>query len=415
VYETFDLPEDLKGYPPKASRQEQVRVAQENVKKLIPLFEVGNYMALLGSLDGTNETASILDNSTLCYEHIIDQKITTPEIYNNLGVNFLNKALHEIESSEFPFALPTELDFNSRLYSITNTGNGKGSGDDDFGYSDVDSALAYGNEDLIVQYCEQALSYFELALKIEESNIAAYNNSSAIYILLEDYDEAWVKARKARKLSKSLKNEIGLRNSLDLLAIVAYYNDEIEDANEYWDKALELNSRIASHNKLFINDDLDMLASDADDSGEGLLAENIFARPSFNDLEKVNGQSLYDIGSEYIYNGKAIETWQLKDQKAMVGKTEYEGGEFFIFVEMDRNRMLDSYFFYFVDGTSKMTTSLNLKNGSDVTDVQSSYGSPVRVMSSNTHDFWVYVKKNIIFKIDKQNKVDGWVLYDVNL
>ena len=42
VYETFDLPENLKGYPPKASRLEQVRVAEKNVKKLIPLFEVGN-------------------------------------------------------------------------------------------------------------------------------------------------------------------------------------------------------------------------------------------------------------------------------------------------------------------------------------------------------------------------------------
>ena len=70
VYDNFNLPEQLKGYPSKSARQEQVRLASANVKKLIPLFEVGNIMAVLGSANGSGIDKDLIKNSSLCYEHI---------------------------------------------------------------------------------------------------------------------------------------------------------------------------------------------------------------------------------------------------------------------------------------------------------------------------------------------------------
>lgn len=415
VYEEFDLPEELKGYPSKTARMEQVELARENVEKLIPLFEVGNFMSLLGSLEIAASNGSILKNASLCYEHIIDQKITTSELYNNLGVNYINMALAEIEVEEFGFALPTELDFNSRLYAVLETGSGKGWGDDGDDWGDV---LDYANSELVQSYLDQAIAYFDEAIMVGEDYIPAYNNLATAYILIEEYDEAWVKARKARKLAKEYDHKIAYRNSLDVLAIIAFFNDEIDDANEYWDEAISMDSRIARHNQL-VHQDFGILTDGASVDAQTHASEtfdaSVFKRPEYSDLEKVNGQSLFDIGQEFIYDGKPMDTWQLKDQKAMVGTTEYNGEEFFIFAEMDRNRILDSYFFYFVDGNSNQTTSLNINNGQSAAEVESAYGAPASVISSNTHDYWVFVSKNVIFKINRDQQVDGWILYDVNL
>lgn len=80
-----------------------------------------------------------------------------------------------------------------------------------------------------------------------------------------------------------------------------------------------------------------------------------------------------------------------------------------------RNRMKDSYYFYFVDEASKRRSSLDIGNGSDADEVARAYGKPVSVVTSATHSLWVYTKKNVIFKIDGNDRVDGWIVYDVNL
>ena len=339
----------------------------------------------------------------------LDQKITTAEMYNNLGVNYVNTALNLIEKEDFPFGLPLELDFNSRLYTIT--GEGKGPGDDEEGVQH------YGTNDEEIRInLQQALSYFDLAMKLDDEHIQSYNNASAAYLLLGEFDEAWVKARKAKKLAKSFDFEIALRNSLDLLAIIAYLQDELDDANEYWEEAIELNSRIAQHNKTLYQDDAGLASlAEGHDEAPGLGDPVVFTRPSFKDIEKIDGESLYDMGQEYIYNGKPMETWQLKGQKAMVGHSEQAGDSFLIFAPMDRSRMLNPYFFYFIDEQSDRSSSLEIGNGSKAHEVETTYGTPANIMSTTQHDYWVYIHKNIIFKINQNDIVDGWIIYDVNL
>ncbi|MEZ5004232.1 MAG: C1 family peptidase [Chitinophagales bacterium] len=422
VYSNFSLPDEMTGYPPKDFRIKQIGIAEENVKKLIPVFEAGNYMSILSAINQKGINNDLSDNAILCYEHIIGQKITTAEMYNNLGVNYVNRAINAISTAEFPFALPMEIDFNSRLYSTTGSGT---KGDDQSGWEK--------NQKIINEWLTQAKAYFEEAIKIDENYVQGYNNLSAAYILLKDYDEAWVKAKKGRKISKDMNTTIEYRNSLDLLALISWLNEETEDAESYWEDALKLNSTIAKHNIEAANfeslyqlakinkNEQPATAQTNGDSGLGSWqpapgsVSYKYKRPDFREIEKVKNKTLNDIAQDYIYNNKAIDTWNLKDNKAIIGTTQYDEGELLIFGTLDRGNLDKSYYFYTYPANGKEKTSLSITNGQDVSAVETTYGEPVSIVSSANHNFWVYVNKNIIFKINQQNKVDGYIIYDVNL
>ncbi|MCB0502406.1 MAG: hypothetical protein KDD32_06965 [Bacteroidetes bacterium] len=89
-------------------------------------------------------------------------------MYNNLGVNYVNRAINAISTAEFPYALPMEIDFNSRLYSTTGSGT---KGDDQLGWEK--------NEKIINEWLTQAKAYFEEAIKIDENYLKANNNLNA--------------------------------------------------------------------------------------------------------------------------------------------------------------------------------------------------------------------------------------------
>lgn len=433
VYDNFSLPDEMTGYPPKDFRIEQIKLAQKNVENLIPLYEVGNYLSVLSSAKNNGIRNDLHANAIICYEHIINQKITTPEMYNNLGVNYMNMAIKIIPNDLFPYALPLEVDFRSRLFSTT--GGGKGGTGGGLGYG-ADSTRIYEN---IIQ----AVNFFKEAIQLDGSYAPAYNNLAAANILLKEYDEAYAKARKARKLSKATNATTEYHNSIDLLALLSHLNDEPDDAQEYWEEALEWESAFAVHNikKAKLEDNFDLpkpkvvkgqKGDNDDEEDKELTSGGIiggfgnwkpgpssvaykYERPDFRTIEKINGETLSDIANEFLYDGKAIETYQIEDKLVEVGKADYEEGEITIYARAARGRILMGYYFYESKPTSTVSTSLGIKNGQTKEELRDTYGDPVNIISSATHHYWVYFNKNIIFKINPEQKVDGYIIYDVNL
>jgi hypothetical protein len=412
IYDEFDLPEEMDGYPPKDFRIEQIGIAKSNVQKLIPLFEVGNIMTVLASGKMSGTSNDLIDNANSCYKHIISQKVTTAEMYNNLGVNYVNKALGLMEKDAFKYALPVEVDFNSRIYNTLDGTKNPGNG----------SNLGFGkNETEILEYLTQAKKYFEEAIQLDAQYIPGYNNLGAAFFILKEYDEAWVKVNKGRKLAKELDSPIQYLNSIDLLALIQYHNDEKKEAEELWREALSKGSLIAKYNIQMTADQYLTTVAFKDVFKNVTTTTTLsanqpqYVKPKYTEIEKVNGKALSNIGNEYIHEGKAIDTWELADKKAMVGKTQYQEGELIIFAALDRGYIKDSYFFYFYPNTGNALTSLQISNGNTKEQVIAAYGQPVNIISSEKHNYWVYYNKNIIFKMNDKNVVDGYIIYDVNL
>ena len=415
VYENFNLPDEMTGYPPKKFRIDQVNLAAENVRKLIPLFEVGNYMTVLGTANGEGLNKFLLEDASLCYEHILDQKIKTPEMYNNLGVVYINRAFCLMSKKDIKYAYPLELDFNSRLKTMSNS-----------------KGWEADHEKLIAQ----AKSFFSEAIQLDEAYVPSYNNLSIASILTEfikqdkaeikdlkyylDFDEAWVNARKAKKLAKASESDIEYRNSVDLLALIAWESDEKDDAREIWEEAKSLKSPFVDFNIKAAKASGQTVSNNSiggAKSGnlEDLMIDKRYEKPKFGEVEKIDGETLFDIGSEYLYQEKIKNTWNLKDKTAIAGKIDHKGDDLFVFAGKRRSSVDDYYFFYFVDADSEKSTSLKINNGKSAKELATTYGEPLSVISSGSHDYWVYLSKNIIFKINQEDKVDGWVIYDINL
>ena len=408
VYASFSLPDDLPGYPPKSFRKEQAVMAKQKVEKLIPVFEVGNLLNVLSGNEGGDYRQNMLQSAQSCYQHIINEDVHTIEVYNNLGVSLLNEAMMYYKEERLAFALPIDIDFHNRLYSRSQTGSGKGPGG-----KDDEEQLGWGSDDerqeLFEEMVDQAMRYFEKCLQLDRGYIKSYINIASAYVLLEEYDEAWAKARKALKLGKEANNLLVQRNAVDLLGLIHHFNEEDDEAMEYMAQSKEMNSPLYGVNYNYVTGEFGF-------GGPAELKDrsDVYKRPDFNDLEKIDGVTLSDISLDYFHGDREIETWNVDVDAAQIGKAELAGGNIYMFVKMNRRGGADGiYAFYEIENKKDMATKLNVKCGQSLEEMKEAYSEPAHVVSGNRQDYYVYYTHNIIFKVNGDQKIEGWIVYDI--
>ena len=413
VYSEYGLPDELPGYPSKDFRKEQAVIARNKVEKLIPVFEVGTYLSMLAAPYLSEDKMTIMESSANCFDHIIDQKIKTIEIYNNLGVTMLNMAI-EISPERIRYGLPIELDFQSRLHIAGSKGTGMGPG----GGNSEEKQFK-----LFEEYIYYAIDYFDQCLKMDRNYTKAQINLASANFLLNEYEESFAKARKALRTAKASNDEITERNAYDLLVLVHDALGEEEESMEYLSKARSLGSLLSLENEYYLknkNAPSAGLGGISPDKVEGYRAyiDSIDIHNYFLDFdyeELVMGQELYyDIVYPYVKEGKELETWYVGADDSQIGKVQMEDGELLIYVDMYRRKPEGTYAFYTVNSNSTAETSQGLKINDSTEQIRKSYGTPVKVVSGNGYDYWVYFKSNIIFKV-KENKIMDWIIYQMPL
>ena len=431
IYQAFDLPDTMAGYPPKEFRQLQAAKAQEKVEEFIPVFEIGNYLNVLAGQASENQKTKLLTSSQKCYYHLIDNKITTIEMYNNLGLNFLSQAL---TYKEIDYALPMELDFYTRLYvKSTTISNGQGWGDsgDDWGSgededpppppplpepSDTLNLIDFEIKDQFLEAIEKARSYFEMCLTLDRNYTASYNNLAAVNLLLGEYEEAFAKARKALRLAKKENDIVTERNAVDLLVLTHFFMEENEDCLEYLYLSKEMESPIYNTNYKFISESIVIEDTSLAKSIKGITSATfeLYSMSDYDAREKVNDKQLYDIAYELMF-----ETFWLDQRKdiangtAEIIKHKVDGQNFYIFNNIDRGEPSDRFAFYDVDESTQTKTYRGIMIADTLQKVIDAYGNPIKVITGNRYNYWVYYNQNIIVKIKDDNTVGGWVFYDV--
>ena len=404
IYETFNLPDQMVGYPPKDFRKKQAAIARQNVNQLIPVFEIGNFLNLLAANELGDSKRRLLHSSRKCYHHILNEKITTIEMYNNLGVSYLNEAL---SLKRFLFALPTELDFYTRMYIKGQSGVGAGPGG-------IDNPPVKTTKELFNEALEQAARYFEKCIQLDRDYIKAYNNLAATNLLWQEFDEAFAKSRKALRLAKKNEDKIGERNAIDMLALVHFFLEEEQDSYEYLELSKEMQSPIYAINHEFVKGYHNSgLGFDPTRTADLEINHDLYIRPEFDSMETVNGQLLYDIAYNMLGNEEQDESWYLGIDKAEIAKKEIDGHPFYIYSNLSQRGRSAYYSFYFVDNDAKKSTRLQIKLGDSSERVLSKYQKPAKIISGNQHDYWVYFNHNIIFRLNAEGKVASWIFYDV--
>lgn len=212
IYVAFRLSDkDLSRYPPLNERKQIANYAAMQMKLMNDMFE----NAIISTLSGKYDMAIGL------YETIIQNKYTGKEIYNNLGTAYLLKAISYLDSAEYPYTFPIEIDMSTNL-DLTRSG-----------IVDVQRIL------------QKAHDKFNKALIRAPDYLLALVNKAIVEFLLEEYDNFDVSLYKLEK-DEAYKNHVNL-----LKAISFYHKGETKDAKRLLKKTKNYDLAEKNYNDLF--------------------------------------------------------------------------------------------------------------------------------------------------------------------
>ena len=156
VYRAYDLPDSIPGYPSLNNRIEIIKANKSRFDKLKRMYDSAIRCFVLGQYD----------YATRLFDQIIAEGFTSREVYNNLGLCLVYRAL-DFGAEELGGGLlyPFELDLNTRLnVQATTRGN-----------SDLSSAISF---------LEDAEKEFETALRLSPNYAEAKSNLFFTQLLL---------------------------------------------------------------------------------------------------------------------------------------------------------------------------------------------------------------------------------------
>ena len=106
IYKQWNLKDkDLKRYPPLIERKLIATTASKKMKILKELFDV----AILSNISGNYNLAIDL------FKFILEEDFDSREIHNNLGTAYLLKAISSLDTLEYPYIFPVQIDLNTEL------------------------------------------------------------------------------------------------------------------------------------------------------------------------------------------------------------------------------------------------------------------------------------------------------------
>jgi tetratricopeptide (TPR) repeat protein len=174
IYKRFNLTNKmLSRYPPLEERKEIVRVSQMKMEALRMMFDDGVLALIAGNYN----------MSRSMFNAIIKEGYNSREMYNNLGLSLLMPAIEELDTLDYPYVFPVQIEMRSSLDEAT------------------ERSLSLDSKDKL----EEALKIFKLASGNSDDYHLCYINSAIAELLLEDYSAMEVSLEKA---SKSLETSV---------------------------------------------------------------------------------------------------------------------------------------------------------------------------------------------------------------
>jgi len=380
VYEAYELPEQLPGYPSLAEREKMAEISQKKLKELLQVYEMAGYMASLG-----------LHERAVDYYKFILRDYQSREIYNNIGVSYFLASMDYFTKKEVKYGYPVELDIESRLVTGTKGTRGYGT----------------TREEIRRGYLTDAIEHFEVAFELDKNYAPALLNKACAKALLaiatddedlkmEYFDEAKLLAGKARRLASRTKNKKVALDADVIEGIVSATRGDEEEAVVIFGKAKEKGSHLAAMNLTILN-------------GLGIEAVEASTMSLSVKPESIEDFSL----NKYLFSATVDEKTEI-DKKTLLGVKESE---------FNGSKLL----FHFINSTGeylvihqtkedyKGTTNAGIGIGSDRDAIIGSYGKPDRVMELATGELLIYEKKFIIFTLDDEGKLMHWCVFRLQL
>ena len=362
IYEAYNLPEENSRYPSLSQRIEISRQNDEQMKKLIQIYEAGTYALIIGEYAEARK----------CLEHCLNNGFKSREVFNNIGVaNFL-EAAELLGHKEVVYAYPIELDVEARVKTSS-------------------KGFATNIEALL----KDATEKFEQAIRFDPSYATAYVNKACVFSLSKQLEDAEYFAKKGLQIAKENLELTTAGNALCVLGITYHQMGEVKDAET------KLKSGKADYNNYLCGVNLEVVGGKRIESIEWLKPETSdntqvmdSKRESIDGvldfMTDLEGEELNEIK---LYKGSCYSL-QLPNS-TLINLTTQNDKELF-FQTCSRN---------YIGETEK-----GISTGSDAKKVVSKYGSPTISLSTRSGMLYYYSQPNIIF-FTEDNKVSHWTVY----
>ena len=208
--------EDLKKYPPLLERKLIATTASKKIKILKELFDV----AVLSNISGNYDLAIHL------FKFILEEDFDSREIHNNLGSAYLLKAIKSLDTLDYPYRFPVQIDLNTEL--------------------DIHRGIGQATENDL----KKALEQFIFAIEGKGKYPIAMLNKAICEWLLEEKEEYEISMIRLYNLNDSL-----IRQKASILKAIDFYHNDDKTSSQKLLKELGGNNSLAdiNHKILFKN------------------------------------------------------------------------------------------------------------------------------------------------------------------
>jgi hypothetical protein len=351
IYQDYKLDvHDNTSYPDLEQRVMMAEVCNNNLRNLIPIYELANYLMVINEIELAAEYLEYIVKKT---------GFVSREIQNNLGVLFAISAYRKRPDNKLEFIFPFQIDLETRLGT---------KGIDQQSFTDL---------------VAKAIGYFEAAQSLDKGYEAAYINLACMYILTKDNFAA---EYQLRKLTKEVDD---IAADLDVLhGLMAAYDGEEEKATEFWKKAAAKKNKIAEINLRILQQQ---------------SRSEVFQNPSHTlSVDNIDLNKLYAmIAQDKITPAISID---INDNHSFY-KVELETSD--IYIHMDYEKDEQYCFFHIID---QPNNQLPLNIGESVDVLIDYYGEPDVIFS--TYGGAIYNFKTLkMIAVIKDGKIFKWCIY----
>ena len=370
IYAEYELDERIRGYPPLAERQEIARRSVEQLRRLVPVFEAGNRLLLIGRRV----------DAARCFDYIA-RTFPSREILNNAGVARALEAVSLFPPGELRFAYPFELDAETRLQG---------------------GSVERGDQPALrTRLLGEAREAFDKARQKDPAYATAYVNLACVADLQGEPEEAVLWARKAVRIARD-DQPVSLGNALIVRGIALARSDPKEE-----DAARQDFAAATQGNPLLAWLNLGALLGKTITSAEPVVRER--GKPVAR-IEKIAGFSAL----EY----EAVTT--APDAIASLPSLDPNRPSITIYA-----RQAERWHGWVVDTGQSAITFLETRTGyadqsvqgvsigDTRTDLTAACGPATRLVAGRQGVYHVYEPERIVFHTGADDSVQGWMIYEI--
>lgn len=357
LYTTYNIPENIPGYPTLPERIELAKRTTQKLQSLIEVFEMANLLTAIGKFAEAYH-----------YYNYILMQYQSREIYNNLGVTSLLNALQYFKQKELKYRYVVELDLES-------------TGARDTESSKVRDSLLH-----------QAIKNFDVAIGLDPNYAPAYLNKASACALLGDTIRAqFYTEQEAFKIAQKNNYTKTAIDAVILSGILKARSGDSTSADILFQAAASSGSKLAQINLDILRNGMDAPKKASRNFSTEFTSIENHNLNSFSNNPSYNNDKVIEINSEFAYLQFNEDSLSFKISFNMNVDTR----------EMN--------YFMLTKPDSKATTEKQIGIGSSQQEIETHYGAPTQTVETPQGSILVYDK--LIFILGKENKVMRWGNY----